>query len=96
MHDSYSCEVIAAYYIFAQLVLLFLAPAYRPDHPLSLQLNSVLVTVNWMSTFYINGKVIEFTLFVNSTATYVGPATSYSFTLPAKLQGKRSPIRNPA
>lgn len=65
------------------------APSYRAGNPLSLQVDDNRVTVSWTFSFFINGRVIDFSLFINDSLAYVGPLTSHSFTLTSKVQSTR-------
>jgi usherin len=61
------------------------APSYRPDSPLQLQLSGSTATLDWTTSFDINAEVKDFILFLNSTALYIGPDTSFTYNLQSQI-----------
>jgi len=55
---------------------------YRDDRPMSLELSGNVARIDWSNSFYVNAELLQFVLFVNSSAVYVGQKTSFTYHLP--------------
>ena len=55
---------------------------YRHDEPLLLELHGNVARLDWSRSFFINSELEQFVVFVNSTAVYIGPATTITYSLP--------------
>jgi len=58
------------------------APTYREDEMPTLELSGNNAKLDWSDCFHINGDLDQFVLFINSSAVYIGPATTFTYTLP--------------
>jgi len=62
--------------------VLSVAPKYRQDHPLLLELSGNIARLDWTKSFFINSELERFVLFINSSAVYVGKETTFTYSLP--------------
>jgi len=53
---------------------------YRNDYPLQLELSGKVARLDWTNSFFINSELEQFLVFVNSSAVYIGPSTTYAVT----------------
>jgi len=59
-----------------------IAPTYRHDNPLQLELRGNVIRLDWTKSFYLNSELEQFVVFVNSTAVYIGSSTTFTHSLP--------------
>lgn len=58
------------------LILRFTAPEYNKDYPPNLLPSGNVIIVDWTKSFFINGEVQYFILFVDHEERYRGPKTA--------------------
>ena len=63
------------------------APRYREENPVQLELSGNVARLDWTQSFYINGELDQFVVFVNATAVYIGSSTTFTYTLPTMSTG---------
>ena len=54
---------------------------YRHDNRPLLDLHGNVASVDWSKSFSVNSELKQFVLFINSSAVYIGPSTTYTFTV---------------